>query len=170
MGSIQQGLEQQALSAQGADSAAGPANPVVHDAGQVMLPTVADVEKGPWHDPGRAGEVAVTAFRLQAETLLHDGLPLPAVRPRLLPGAARSPGDDQVRYFMGDRVGQKVIEVFFQELSIQPEAGQPATFEHGLSGATTAQGKVDLCHGQVDAIMASCQAFCPAYGDFGLMQ
>lgn len=107
---------------------------VVHDAGQVMLSTAADVEKGPCYDTGRRGLVAMATFWLKTETVPHDSLPFQTVWPRVFTFFKSLPAHNQMRHFVRDCLVQKVVEILTQQLSIDANNGSTIATNPGLAG------------------------------------
>ena len=71
--------------------------------------------------------------------------------------------------FVRDRIAQEVIEIFREQLLVDAQAGLAVAVNSGLASAATAQGKVDCCFGQVDAVKTAGQLFRLTNDCFGLL-
>ena len=142
---------------------------VVHEAGQEVLPTAAAIEEGPWYVACRSGRVAVAASGLEAEAVFHHGLPFRTVGSRSVAFLAELPVDDKMGDFMGDGVAQEVVAVLLQQLQVDSQSGRAAALYARLAGTTAAQGEVDGCCGQLNAVAGPGAIFCQTHGCFCLL-
>ena len=105
----------------------------MHDAGQTVFATVTSIKEIAGDATCRAGEISMTAHGSKPVTVSHDKLPFRTVWTRALPFSPGLPVNDQVADFMRDCLGQKISEIFRQQVEVDAQRRCPAVVDLCLS-------------------------------------